>query len=154
MISSNNHDTIAATASDLEILRRFEPVQLYTKGEQFFASDVERYLEKCSLWAHQADGRDELLVPEGELTEERLTAPFHGEPGSFRYLRFVHPLTLADSAQVLNDQTKLRHETGNNFVAGAGRLRTRRPVASPDGCRLCCQPAAPRQGARRRRRRG
>ena len=47
-----------ASASDLELLQRYEPVLRYTKGEQFFPTDVERYVRACSLWAHHPSGRD------------------------------------------------------------------------------------------------
>jgi hypothetical protein len=119
---SPDRPTIEAAADDIEILRRFEPVQRYAKGEPFFASDVERYVSACSLWAHYPSEGEVLLVPEGQMTLEKLSEPFRGEPGSFRFLRFGHPLTLAESAQVLSDVSRLRRETSNVFVAGQGRL--------------------------------
>jgi len=41
---------IQSTASDVEILRAFEPIVRYTQGEKFFPMDVERYLLASSLW--------------------------------------------------------------------------------------------------------
>ena len=55
-------------ASDLELLRRYEPVIHYTLGEEFFPTDVERYLADCSLWVHHPNGRNELLVEEGKVS--------------------------------------------------------------------------------------
>ena len=57
---------------DLDLLRQFEPVVRFTKGEQFFPSDVDRYVRECSLWAHYPDGREEVEVKQGELTLEKL----------------------------------------------------------------------------------
>jgi hypothetical protein len=63
---------IPSTATDLELLRAFEPIVHYTSGEQFFPMAVEPYIESCSLWLYHPDDRDEELIPEGELTMERL----------------------------------------------------------------------------------
>ena len=39
--------------SDIELLRRFEPVIRYTKGEAFFPMAVGRYVQQCSLWVYR-----------------------------------------------------------------------------------------------------
>jgi len=109
-------------ASGLELLRQFEPVVRYTQGEQFFPTDVEQYVKDCSLWVHTPDGHDELLVRQGELSLEKLPASRPAAFGSVRYLRFVEPLSLAETAQVLADQARLRREKKNYFHAGMGRL--------------------------------
>ena len=50
---------MSATADgDLELLRAFEPVVRYTKGEKFFPMDVEPYVRASSLWLHVPDGTD------------------------------------------------------------------------------------------------
>lgn len=36
--------------SDLELLRRYEPVLSYTDGERFFPVAVEDYVRCCGLW--------------------------------------------------------------------------------------------------------
>jgi hypothetical protein len=59
--------------ADLELLRRFEPVIRYTKGERFFPIDIERYIAQSSLWVQRPNEPPELLVPQGELTIEKLT---------------------------------------------------------------------------------
>jgi hypothetical protein len=111
-----------ATASDLELLRRFEPIVYYTKGEQFFPGNVEDYVHACSLWEHHRDGQEELLSPQGELTIEKLIESRPAEFGSVRFLRFVEPLGLTESAEVLADQLILRGKRHNYFHAGIGRL--------------------------------
>ncbi len=54
-----------STLADLELLRTFEPVVRFTKGEQFYPTDVERYVSQASLWARYPDGREERLVQTG-----------------------------------------------------------------------------------------
>jgi hypothetical protein len=107
---------------DLELLRKVEPVVHYTKGEQFFPADIEHYVRACSLWEHPPDGPDELLVRQGELTLEKLIEPRPAVFGTIRYLRFVEALNLAEAAQVLADQRRLRRKIGDYFFTGIGRL--------------------------------
>jgi hypothetical protein len=110
------------SAPELEILRAFEPVVRYTRGEKFFPMDVEPYVEASSLWVHVPDGSDREVVPEGELTLDRLVelrdAPF----GSLFYLRFVQPLDLGESAAALAGERRLEKEQQSEFKAGVGRL--------------------------------
>ncbi len=118
----NDRPTMPVTATDLELLRKFEPVVCYTKGEQFFPAAVEDYIHECSLWDHHPDGHDVLLVRQGELSMEKLIESRPAGFGSMRYLRFIEPLSLAESAKVMADQLLLRRKLGNYFHAGIGRL--------------------------------
>jgi hypothetical protein len=113
---------IAASATPMELLRQYEPVVHFTQGEQFFPTDVIRYVQDCSLWAHYPNGRDEVLVRQGDLTMERLAEERPAPFGTVYYLRFVENLSLADAAQALGDQLRLRRLIGNNFRPGIGRL--------------------------------
>lgn len=122
MTPASDRPTAPLTASDLDLLRKFEPVVSYTKGEQFFPTEVEHYVKDCSLWEHHPDGSEELLVKHGELTMEKLIESHPAAFGSVRYLRFVENLNLAESAQVLADQLLLRRKIGDYFHAGIGRL--------------------------------
>jgi len=106
----------------MELLRRFEPVVLYTKGERFFPTSVEQYVSESSLWEHTPDGHDELLVKQGDLTLENLTEPRPAAFGTVRYLRFVENLDLVETAQVLADQALRHSHRGDRFHAGIGRL--------------------------------
>lgn len=119
---STDRPTISASASDLDILRLYEPVVRFTQGEQFFPTDVDRYVRESSLWAHYPDGHDELLVKQGELDLEKLVEPRPAVFGTVHYLRFVEPLSLSESAQMLTDQIRLRSILKNTFHAGVGRL--------------------------------
>ena len=114
--------TMPATASDLELLRRFEPVVRYTRGEQFFPMDIESYIRTCSLWAHYPGGHMEMLVKEGELTLEKITESRQASFGTVLFMRFVEPLTIAESAQVVVEHRLLHRKAGNQFQPGSGRL--------------------------------
>jgi hypothetical protein len=113
---------IASSSSDMELLRYFEPTVHFTQGEQFFPTDILPYLQRCSLWAHYPDGRDVLLVRQGDLTTERLVEPRPAPFGTVHYLRFVETLGLAETAKVLGNQRQLRRLLRNRFHPGVGRL--------------------------------
>ncbi len=120
--TSTDRPTMPINAPDLDLLRRYEPVVRFTKGEQFYPTDVERYVQECSLWAHYPDGRDELLVKQGDLTLENLVEQRPAVFGTVHYLRFIETLSLSESAQVLANQLRLRSILKNTFHAGVGRL--------------------------------
>jgi hypothetical protein len=122
MLTSPAPHAIPSTATDLELLRTFEPVVRYTAGEQLFPMDVERYVRACSLWLYHPDDRDEEIIAEGDLTMESLVEPRPAEFGSVIYLRFVGPMGLEDSTHALNDLRKLKSSQATKFRAGVGRL--------------------------------
>jgi hypothetical protein len=122
MTPVNDRPSMPVGASNLELLRRFEPIVRFTKGERFFPTDVERYVRSCSLWAHTPDGSDELLVPEGELTLGKLTQPRPAELGTVSFLKFIGSLSVLESAQVLSSQARVRRDKEDVFHTGMGRL--------------------------------
>ena len=122
MTQASDRPSAPVTASNYDLLRTFEPVVHYTKGEQFFPTSIENYIRECSLWEHHRDGSDEVLIRQGDLTMEKLIEPRPAEFGSVRYLRFIEVLNLAESAQVIADQVLLRRKLGQYFHAGIGRL--------------------------------
>jgi hypothetical protein len=124
LAGSDQEDRLSAPvdATDLELLRTFEPVVRFTAGEQFFPTDVDRYVAQASLWAHYPDGREENLAPEGEFDIAKLVEPREYPFGTVEFLRFNEPLGVADSARVLTEVGRLRRETGNVFRPGVGRL--------------------------------
>src|SRR5512140_975739 len=109
-------------AADLDLLRTFEPVVLYTRGEQFYPTDVEHYVAESSLWEHSPEGRDTLLVKQGEMSLQNLSEHRPADFGTIRYLRFVESLNLIEAAEVIAQQVALRQKLGNRFHAGIGRL--------------------------------
>ena len=122
MDQASDRPTAPVDTPDLELLRKFEPVVYFTKGEQFFPTEVEHYVNQCSLWQHPLDGPDELMVKQGEVTLEKLIEPRPAVFGTIRYLRFVEALNLAEAAEVLANQVLLRRRLGNYFHTGIGRL--------------------------------
>jgi hypothetical protein len=115
----------AVDPRDIELLRRFEPVICYTKGERFFPIDVERYIQQCSLWVQRPIEPAELLVPQGELTIEKLVTPRNDGFGAVYFLKFIEPLDLIKLARYsLNEAVKsLTHtDPEDKFHAGRGRL--------------------------------
>ena len=117
-----NRPLVPSSTPDLELLRRYEPVIRYTKGEQFFPTDVERYVRNCSLWAHYPNGHDELLVQQDFLNIRELVEPRPAAFGTVYYLRFIEPLSLSDSAEAIANQVRLRSMLKNKFHPGVGRL--------------------------------
>lgn len=75
--------------NDLELLRKYEPVLRFTYGEKFYPAAVEGYVQRCSLWLRDAQGEEKLLVPQGELTLEKLAAFREVPVGQQIYLRFI-----------------------------------------------------------------
>ena len=122
MNSSPDRPTAPVDTPDLDLLRTFEPVVRFTKGEQFFPTDVDRYIRECSLWAHYPDGREEVEVKQGELTLESLIQQRPAVFGTVRFLRFIETLTLSEAAIALTEQAQLRRKLGNYFKVGMGRL--------------------------------
>ncbi len=114
--------SIPKTATDLELLRRFEPVLCFTRGEAFFPMSVASYVRECSLWAHLPSGEDQLLVKQGDLTLDLLAQPRHADFGTVHYLRFVEPLSLTEAAHALNEHNRIHHQRKDRFEAGLSRL--------------------------------
>jgi hypothetical protein len=122
MDQPNERPSAPVNSTDMELLRKFEPVVLFTRGEQFFPTEVNHYVEESSLWEHTPDGRDELLVKQGELTIGKLAETRPAAFGTIRYLRFVENLNLVEAAQALADQAIRHSRQGYHFRAGIGRL--------------------------------
>ncbi|CAM4051083.1 hypothetical protein GCM10009799_46360 [Nocardiopsis rhodophaea] len=101
--------------SDLELLRAFEPVLRYTKGELFFPTDVAAYVRTCSLWGEDDGGKERELVPAGQLTLDRLAGAEEEWPGRYKHLRFVQEDTLRDEARRF-------HSTARPGIPKSGRL--------------------------------
>jgi hypothetical protein len=85
-------------ASDLELLRAYEPIVRYNDGELFYPADVDGYLAACDLLVGTSEQDRRVIVPVGELTPERL-ATMTARPGETLYLRLVQqplsPIELA-----------------------------------------------------------
>ncbi|MBX9388458.1 NPP1 family protein [Streptomonospora nanhaiensis] len=104
-----------STQSDLELLRAYEPVLVYTRGELFFPADVDAYVRCCSLWCEDRDGKEVEVVPAGELTLDRLATAEQEWPGRYKHLRFVQDASLRAEAR--------RHRrSARRVIPRSGRL--------------------------------
>ena len=108
--------------SDRALLQQFEPVIRYTRGEQFFPSDVERYVKTCSLWMQPPDEDPVCLIPEGQLTLEKLSEQITGSFGTIYYLQFIEPLNITQMASYALQESLRKKDPNEVFHAGRGRL--------------------------------
>jgi hypothetical protein len=106
----------------LELLRRFEPVLRFTRGERFFPMDVARYVENSSLWIHRPNQPAERLYADGELSLERLSEPRFEPFDSVQHIKFIEPLNITQLARYQLRQTFSRKNRKEAFHAGPGRL--------------------------------
>lgn len=111
---------MAERLNDVQLLKRFEPILRFTKGELFKPMAVEPYIESCSLWLHRPNRPPECLVPSGELTVSNLITI--AQPTDFEsvyYLRFIdeHELEPLGVGLLRGSLTY-----GQGFRPGRGRL--------------------------------
>ena len=111
--------------SDRALLRGFEPVIRYTRGERFFPMDVDTYVRESSLWVQRLGEEAECLVPEGELTLEKLAEPRSDGFDAVYFLKFIEPMNIAELAAYRLKQVRdqlVDGRTHARFRAGRGRL--------------------------------
>ena len=112
------------------LLRRFEPVIRFTRGEQFFPLDVEPYVRACSLWVQRRGEEPVCVLPRGKLTLDGLAQQPRDEFGAVHYLRFTDPKSFRevysrDARQELRRRRQLTKEdegVKKVFRTGRGRL--------------------------------
>ena len=75
--------------NDLALLHTYEPVVCYTQGEMYFPCAVDEYVKLCSLWLRTKKGKETELVPQGELTLEKLAQYNQVKAGDTLYLQLV-----------------------------------------------------------------
>jgi hypothetical protein len=109
-------------SSDLELIRRYEPVIRFTRGEQFFPVSAAAYLPRCSLWVQRPGREPELLEPEGSLTLENLSADRPSGFGAVQFLKFIDPLNVAELAAYRLRERLARRPADQTFHPGLGRL--------------------------------
>src|SRR3954468_696393 len=76
-------------AGDLALLRAYEPVACFTRGELFFPTAVGPFVAECSLWASAPGGEPDRLAAAGELTLEGLCEAAAAHSDRALSLRFV-----------------------------------------------------------------
>jgi hypothetical protein len=80
--------------TDLELLRRHEPILRFTAGELFYPCATDDYVRQCSLWERDRNGRSRIVAERGTLDLESLPARSADAVGQSLNLRYVeHPLS-------------------------------------------------------------
>jgi hypothetical protein len=117
-----NEESVDARTAE-ELLRRFEPVIRFTKGEWFYPMDSEPYVDACSLWVARPGEDAVCVVPAGELTLDRLAQQPEDTTGAVHYLKIPNPKQEGDRGR---RQAKRSHTNPDwpkeTFRAGRGRL--------------------------------
>ncbi len=112
----------SARQAAIELLRRFEPLVRYNRGERFFPVGVERYVRESSLWMQRPGEDPVLLVPEGELALEKLAEPRPADFGTVYFLKFIEPFNIGELAAYTVQHELGRKDPRDVFQAGGGRL--------------------------------
>ncbi len=100
--------------TDLDLLKEYEPVLMFTKGEQFFPMQVEPYIERSSLWeAIGGDARE--VIPEGHLDKTTLAQAQPSSVETVQYMRFAEPLSYRAMASYIRNYPR-------DFKPSMGRL--------------------------------
>jgi hypothetical protein len=108
------------------LLRRFEPVIRFTRGEWFYPMDAEPYVDACSLWVRRPGEDAVCLAPAGELTLENLAQQPEDSSGAVHYLKI--PTSKEDERRGLWARYRPRRPRKDpdwpreSFRAGRGRL--------------------------------
>jgi hypothetical protein len=120
-----NEESVDARTAE-ELLRRFEPVIRFTKGEWFYPVDCEPYVDACSLWVKRPDEDAVCVVPAGELTLERLAQQPEDTTGAVHYLKIPNPKEDGGSGRRARRRARRSHTNPDwpkeTFRAGRGRL--------------------------------
>ena len=87
--------------TDLDLLRRYEPIIRFTEGELFLPVAVEDYVAACALMERTPGERNEMVVAErGTLTLEGLSEIGATRSGPGLFLRLVDdPFSRAETAR-------------------------------------------------------
>ena len=102
--------------TDLDLLRRHEPLLRFTYGELFFPMAASSYVEHCDLLQGPTPRESVVVIPAGTLDLDRLAAVGSPPPGEGQFLRFVpKPMGSLDLARWRNRPSRPR-------FAAPGRL--------------------------------
>ena len=113
---------------DLRLLRHYEPVLRFTRGELFLPMPVERYIERSSLWRSSAGGRARRRAqPERVCGAEELTSTRLAEIGPLAsqglWLRFAErSLSRKELRDWRRDPDRPRLAAGTSRFAAVGLL--------------------------------
>jgi hypothetical protein len=89
--------------SDLELLRRHEPILRFTRGELFLPMPTDGYVGACDLLSGPNIREATIVAPAGSLTLDGLGAIGDPPPGHLQFLRFVpQPMNAVELARWRN----------------------------------------------------
>src|SRR5215218_4780076 len=118
-------ESVAARTAEA-LLRRFEPVIRFTKGEWFYPVDCEPYVDACSLWVARPGEDAVCVVPAGELTLDKLAQQPEDTTGAVHYLKIPNPKEEVNGGRRARRRAKRSHTNPDwpkeTFHAGRGRL--------------------------------
>ena len=110
-------------AEKLALLRRYEPILRFTRGESFYPCAVESYVAECGLYVQVPRRPVECLVTDGKLTLAQLGETRNRGPQAIYFLKFIDPLNLAEMARYrLRRGIEDLRDRARHFSAGRGRL--------------------------------
>ena len=120
----NEASVDARTAENL--LRRFEPVIRFTKGEWFYPMDCGPYVDACSLWVRQPGEDAVCVVPAGDLTLDTLAQQPDDSTEAVHYLKIPTPKEEKNRGLWARLRARRSHKDPDwpkeTFRAGRGRL--------------------------------
>ena len=120
-------DSVPPDANPPEaLLRRFEPVIRFTKGEWFYPMDAEPYVQAASLWVRRPGEEAVCVVPAGELTLDRLAQQPEDSANAVHYLKIPPPPKNGKRGSLARRRVRRSHTDPEwpteAFRAGRGRL--------------------------------
>src|SRR5215212_8540384 len=73
------------------LLRRFEPVIRFTRGEWFYPMDAVPYVRACSLWVRHPGEEAVCVVPAGQIALDKLAQQPEDSADAVHYLKIPPP---------------------------------------------------------------
>ena len=107
------------SATDLELLRRYEPVVRYTQGELFLPMGADEYLAHAALHRTRRDRKgEEVLAEAGTITPDRLAELGREHDQDSLYLQYVEkPLSRKDFRSWRQDPDRPRFTASSRFAS-------------------------------------
>jgi len=109
-------------AEDLALLRRFEPILRFNRGERFFPMASAEYVSESSLWLRRKGEKPILVVPQADLNLDVLAEPRMGGFDSRYYMQFIDEIDAADLIKYNREHTRRKLHERDVFRSGGGRL--------------------------------
>jgi hypothetical protein len=113
--------TGGSDSDDLALLRAYEPVVRFTKGEYFYPVSVHNYVAKAALWTEMADGESVIEAAAGTLDSSLIGPIDEAIPGHTSSLSGIMTGTSSGEARIpLKDRPP--RLTGASRLAAVGLL--------------------------------